>query len=331
MDKFDLVIRNGTVVDGTGTEPRLSDVAVTSDKIIAVGQVDGAGKEEIDASGLLVTPGFVDLHTHYDGQATWSERLIPSSKHGVTTAVMGNCGVGFAPCHEQDHNELITLMEGVEDIPEAVLAEGLPWNWETFPDYLNALENRKRDIDVAAYLPHSPLRIYVMGKRALRREAATEDDVREMQRLLREAMEVGALGFATSRTRVHLNGRGEQIPSFEADRAELMAIGYTLKQCGRGVIQLVPNVEAAAIRQELLLFADVARESTRPVMVTFVQMHDDPTGWQEHLQLLDQTNAEENVFIARAGLSTRNRRDTRPQCVLESVHLLPPPMHHLPT
>ncbi|MEL6955579.1 MAG: amidohydrolase family protein, partial [Pseudomonadota bacterium] len=189
MATHDLVIRGGHVVDGTGAPGRETDIAVDKGRITAVGDITGRGHEEIDARGLLVTPGFVDIHTHYDGQAAWSDALDPSSLHGVTTAVMGNCGVGFAPCKSEDHDRLIRLMEGVEDIPFPVLSEGLPWNWESFPDYLDALSERAFDIDLAAQLPHAALRVYVMGERGANREDASEDDIAQMRKLAKAAIE----------------------------------------------------------------------------------------------------------------------------------------------
>src|SRR4029078_6128438 len=191
---YDLIIRNGTIVDGLGGEPFVGDVAISDGVIAAVGSVDGSGTREIDATGLLVTPGFVDLHTHYDGQAIWSDRMTPSSAHGVTTAVMGNCGVGFAPCRSEDHEVLVDVMAGVEDIPGVVMVDGLPWDWETFPQYLDALDSRQRDIDVAASLPHSPLRVYVMGRRGADREPATPEDLSQMRKQAAEAGDCGAPG-----------------------------------------------------------------------------------------------------------------------------------------
>ena len=199
MSDYDLIIRGGTIADGTGGETFTGDVAVKDGKIAAIGTVAGGGAEEIDARGRIITPGFVDVHTHYDGQAIWGKEMAPSSSHGVTTVVMGNCGVGFAPCRADDQAILINLMEGVEDIPGAVMTEGLPWNWETFPEYLDALEAVERDIDVAAYLPHSPLRVYAMGERGANREPATADDLANMRALTKEAMEAGAIGFAVPR------------------------------------------------------------------------------------------------------------------------------------
>ena len=193
---FDLVIRGGSVIDGSGEPAFIADVGVRNGLIAAIGPNLPAGAEEIDATGKVVTPGFVDIHTHYDGQVTWDERLQPSSWHGVTTAVMGNCGVGFAPCKPEDHDRLIRLMEGVEDIPFPVLTEGLPWNWESFPQYLDAVGARRFDIDVAAQLPHAALRVFVMGERGANREPATEADIHAMAAIAKSAMEAGEIGRA---------------------------------------------------------------------------------------------------------------------------------------
>src|SRR5579864_3860554 len=218
---YDLVIRNGTVVDGTGGERFEADVALTGGKIAAVGRIAGSGAEEIDARGKLVTPGFVDIHTHYDGQAVWSDRLSPSSSHGVTTVIGGNCGVGFAPCRPEHRELLVSVMEGVEDIPEVVMTEGLTWDWETYPDYLDAVERHPHDIDFASQIPHSAVRVYVMGQRGADREAATPEDLAKMQGVVREAIGVGALGFATSRLVIHKTGQGDPIPTWQSAETEL--------------------------------------------------------------------------------------------------------------
>jgi N-acyl-D-amino-acid deacylase len=287
----DLIIRNGTVVDGSGNEPFIADVAIAGDRIVAMGKLETRGREEIDATGLLVTPGFVDVHTHYDGQATWSSTLSPSSNHGVTTVIVGNCGVGFAPCRAADREALIDVMEGVEDIPEAVMAEGLPWNWETFPQFLDALEQRAWDVDVGAYLPHSPLRVYVMGQRGLNREPATSDDIVRMQALTQEAMAAGALGFATSRTLVHRTGKGNFIPSFDAHRAELEAIAATVGQSGHGVVQLVPNLGSPEYGREIDLLVGLGQASAgRPVTFSLAQSHDDEAVWREVLSRMAEAN-----------------------------------------
>lgn len=198
MAIYDLVIRRGTIVDGSGGTPFTGDLAVQDGKIAAVGSVAGKGVEEIDAAGLIITPGFVDIHTHYDGQITWDERLAPSSDHGVTTVVMGNCGVGFAPMRAHQRQIAIEMMEGVEDIPGIVMAEGVPFDWETFPEYLDALDKRRADMDFCAQLPHSPLRVYVMGERGID-QPANDRDLAEMRSFVREALDAGALGVSTSR------------------------------------------------------------------------------------------------------------------------------------
>ena len=245
---YDLIIRNGTIVDGLGGEPYVGDVAVQNGVIAAVGHVNGSGAtREIDAAGQLVTPGFVDLHTHYDGQSIWSERLTPSSAHGVTTVVMGNCGVGFAPCRQEDHDVLVDVMAGVEDIPGVVMTDGLPWNWETFPQYMDALDAGKRDIDVAAYLPHSPLRVYVMGQRGADREPATAEDLAKMRELAKEAIEVGALGFASSRLTIHKTESGSPIPSYDAAREEIDEIAAASSTAAAGCCNSCPTFRRAAI------------------------------------------------------------------------------------
>src|SRR5215469_680439 len=244
---YDLLIRNGTIVDGLGGEPYVGDVAVRDGVIAAVGHVNGEpAQREIDATGLLVTPGFVDLHTHYDGQSIWSERLTPSSAHGVTTVLMGNCGVGFAPCRQEDHDVLVDVMAGVEDIPGVVMTDGLPWTWETFPEYMDALEAGKRDIDVAAYLPHSPLRVYVMGRRGADREPATAEDLAKMRALAKEAIDAGALALASARLTIHKTESGSPIPSYDAAREEIEEIARGVVDGGGGCCNSCPTFPPAA-------------------------------------------------------------------------------------
>ena len=289
---FDLVIRNGLVVDGSGAERFEADVAVTDGRIAAIGAVSGRGAEEIDAHGLLVTPGFVDIHTHYDGQAVWSERLSPSSSHGVTTVVGGNCGVGFAPCRPEHHDLLVSVMEGVEDIPEVVMTEGLTWEWETYPEYLNAIEKRPHDIDFASQIPHSAVRVYVMGQRGADREAATADDLNRMQAIVREAMQVGALGFATSRLIIHKTGQGDAIPTWEAAESELEAMAMALKDAGKGVLQAVFGAPGRTFEDEIDLLSRLTRMSGRPASFSMAQANDNPEAWRGVMRHLAEANRD---------------------------------------
>ena len=237
----DLIIRGGTIVDGSGGEPFVGDVAIDGDRIVAVGQAAGAAKREIDARGLMVTPGFVDIHTHYDGQATWDPLLAPSSWHGVTTAVMGNCGVGFAPVRPGDHQFLIDLMEGVEDIPGSALAEGIDWKWERFPEYLDALEAMPRAIDVGAQVPHAAVRAYVLGERCNTDYAPNAGEIAQMAELVREGVAAGALGFSTSRTLLHRDLKGVHMPGTFAGSDEMLALGMAMKGLTHGVYELVSD------------------------------------------------------------------------------------------
>src|SRR5258705_6151576 len=239
----DLIVRKGLVVDGKGGEPFAADVAISRGRIVEVGAVTARGLEEIDADGLIVTPGFVDIHTHYDGQVTWESRLVPSSAHGVTTVVMGNCGVGFAPCRPDQHEMLIRLMEGVEDIPHPGLVDGLPWTWETYPEYLDFLGTRRYDADICGYVPHAPVRVYVMGQRGADREPATAADLDRMARIVGDAVRAGAMGFSTSRTFFHRSSDGRSTPSFEAAEHELTALALALKASGKGVMQLISDFD----------------------------------------------------------------------------------------
>lgn len=311
---FDLVIRGGTVVDGSGGPEYIADIGVSGGVIAGIGDGIGPGVEEIDASGLLVTPGFVDIHSHYDGQVTWDERTAPSSDHGVTTVVMGNCGVGFAPCRPGDRDTLLRVMEGVEDIPEIVMTEGLPWNWETFPEYLDAIAARARDIDVAAQLPHSCLRVYVMGERAASGEPATAEDLAEMTRLAREAMEAGAIGFGTSRTMFHKSSDGAAVPSYDAGRAELAAIGQGLAQAGKGVLQAVIDLHGdALVEAEVKLLRGIAEETGRPASFSLAQVREAPQSYARALELVDAAQAD--------GVALRAQVIGRPTGILVGLDL----------
>ena len=288
--EYDLVIRGGSVADGLGGPLVEADVAVKDGKIAAIGKTLGKGAEEIDARGKLVTPGFVDIHTHYDGQATWDARLNPSSWHGVTTVVMGNCGVGFAPVRVADHNRLIELMEGVEDIPGAALHEGLKWNWESFGEYLNAVESTPHDIDIGAQLPHGALRVYVMGERGANLEPATDDDIAQMRSIAADAMRAGALGFSTSRTLNHKTVKGDPTPSLRATEAELHGIAMGLKDAGTGVIELISDWPD--LNQEFGMVRRLVEASGRPLTLSLAQGHSSANGWRKILGLIEKSSDE---------------------------------------
>jgi len=318
---YDLVVRGGHLVDGTGATGREADVGIKDGRIVAVGQVNGQGREEIEARGKLVSPGFVDVHTHYDGQATWDERMQPSSWHGVTSVIMGNCGVGFAPCKPEDHDRLVRLMEGVEDIPFPVLSQGLPWNWESFPDYLDALSRRRFDIDIGAQLPHAAVRVNVMGERGANREAATPADIAAMAAIARRAAEVGAMGFSTSRTLNHRTSDGQPTPTLTAGEDELMGIAMGLKAAGRGTLQFVsdfndPEAEFAMMRR-------LVEASGRPLAFTLVQSPRGPRAYKVLLAALADAVA--------AGLPMKAQVAARPVGVLFGLELTMTPFSFHPT
>ena len=274
----DIVIRGGTIVDGNGGAAYTGDIAIDGDEIAQVGGKAGPGKREIDAAGQIVTPGWVDVHTHYDGQATWDPVLAPSSWHGVTTILMGNCGVGFAPVRKRDHDCLIDLMEGVEDIPGIALAEGLKWDWESFPDYLDALERRTRAIDVATQVPHHPLRVYVMGDRAVRREQATAEDIAEMGRLAEEAIRAGAFGFTTSRTVQHKTTSGNLVPGYNAEEQELLGIGRAIARTKRGTFGMASDFEDEDAEFDWI--TRMTQETGRPFWFLLTDRNSDPGRWR---------------------------------------------------
>ncbi len=303
---LDLVIRNGTVVDGSGAEPFEADVAVEDGRIVAVGQVAARGAEEIDARGQLVTPGFIDPHSHYDAQATWSSRITPSSWHGVTTTLMGNCGVGFAPCRPDQRDGLVKLMEGVEDIPEVVLTEGLPWNWQSFPDYLNALAARRYDLDVATQVPHAAVRVFVMGQRGVDREPASEADRNAMARLAAEGVQAGALGFSTSRTINHKTLDGRHTPTLDAEEAELAAIAGALRGIDAGWLQVISDFDDP--EDEFAMLRRLVAASGRPMAITILQRDSKPEEWRRITGWIAQANA--------SGLPMLGQVLTRPTGIL---------------
>lgn len=310
---LDLVIRNGTVIDGTGSIGQRADVGILGDLVVAVGNNLPTGEREIDAGGLIVTPGFVDPHTHYDGQATWDPVLAPSSFHGVTTVVMGNCGVGFAPVHPRHHDWLITVMEGVEDIPGTALHEGLKWDWTTYPEYLDALERQPRVIDVAAHLPHVALRTFVMGERgADPGEHPSERELLHFTELVEEALICGAIGVSTSRTERHRTGAGDTLGTLRSREPELFAIASGLRKTGRGVFQFLSDsyrtTDDDFAEAEFQLTRDFARLCARPVSYTVQQDIEAPDRWRELMSLAQD--------LADAGLDVKAQVAPRPIGVL---------------
>jgi N-acyl-D-aspartate/D-glutamate deacylase len=301
----DLIIAGGTVVDGTGAAPREADVASAGERSAAVGRDLGDARERIDARGKLVTPGWVDIHTHYDGQATWDPLLAPSCWHGVTTLVMGNCGVGFAPVRPGHEQALIELMEGVEDIPGTALAEGLEWGWETFPEYLDVLERLPHALDLGTQIAHGPVRTYVMGERGAKNEPATADDIERMAAIVKEAIEAGALGFSTSRTIVHRAVDGEPVPGTFAAEDELFGIGRVLGELGRGLFELAPagvmGEDLAAPEKEVAWMRKLSAEIRRPVTFALTQHDIEKDQWRRVLELCDEAAAEGSLLRPQVG------------------------------
>ena len=279
---YDLIIRNGLIYDGKGSEPFEADIAISEDKIVSIGNIEEDSIETIDAKGKIVTPGFVDIHTHYDGQVTWDPYLRPSTYHGVTTVVMGNCGVGFSPCKPDQRDWLIGLMEGVEDIPGTALHEGIDWEWESFPEYLDALEKKPLAIDVGTQIPHGAVRAYVMGERGINHEEASEDEINKMKEIVREAVEAGAYGFSTSRTEKHNDVNGKLTPSITAHKTELVEIAKSLGEIDKGVLQGISDFYD--FESEFDIFKSMSKESGRPISITVEQQDARPDWW---IQLLD--------------------------------------------
>lgn len=307
MADYDLIIKNGEVFDGTGGASKIADVAIKDGIIAKVAPgIDADAERVIDAQGRIVTPGFVDVHTHYDGQATWDNHLNPSSNLGTTTIVMGNCGVGFAPCKPEDHQVLVQLMEGVEEIPGAAMDEGLPWNWESFPEFLDALEERPRDIDIAALLPHGPLRVFVMGERAVNREPATAEDIEKMKVLIEEGIEAGAVGFSTSRTLVHRSSTGSFIPTYQAATDELKALGESLSSERGSVFQMISDWEDAD--DEFSIIREIAERSGAKGTFTLLDLAPTPDLWHEQLKRIEDAQ--------QAGLDIRGQVISRPVGIL---------------
>lgn len=321
----DLVIRAASIADGLGSALFQADIAIDGDTIAAIGPNLKAGRQEIDAAGLLVTPGFVDIHTHYDGQAMWDSTLASSSWHGVTTVVMGNCGVGFAPVRKEDRDCLIALMEGVEDIPGAALHEGLDWSWESFSEYLDAVDRLPHDVDICAQLPHGPLRVYVMGERALRLEPANEDDIRKMRSLACDAMKAGALGFSTSRSINHRSVTGDPTPSLRAAEQELQGIALGLRDAGHGVLSLLSDFDTPDLESEFAMLRRVVASSGRPLSFSLLQKHrpEQQHDWKRLLELTQEA--------VDAGLPMRCQVAPRPVGTLLGIQATRTPFSACPT
>ena len=296
----DLVIRAGTIVDGSGGKPYTGDVAIDGNRISLVGTVTAKGREEIDATGKIVTPGFVDIHTHYDGQATWDSEMGPSSWHGVTTVVMGNCGVGFAPAKPDKHDWLIGLMEGVEDIPGTALAEGMTWDWETFPQYMDALEKLPRTVDVGTHVPHGAVRAYVMGERGANNEAPTETDIAQMSKIVEEGLRAGALGFSTSRTILHKSIDGVLVPGTTATKEELLGIGRAMGRAGHGVFEMASDLKREW--NEFEWMGELSRETGMPVTFAALQSIAKELPLDEQISEMRAQNAKGANIVAQIAL-----------------------------
>ena len=287
---YDLIIKNGTVYDGTGRKPFFADVAIKGNKIVAIGELEESSKEVIDAKGKIVAPGFVDIHTHYDGQVTWDPYLRPSTYHGVTTVVMGNCGVGFSPCKPEERDWLISLMEGVEDIPGTALHEGINWQWESFPEYLDTLEDKPLAIDVGTQIPHGAVRAYVMGQRGIDREEASQEEIEQMSQIVKEAIEAGAFGFSTSRTEKHKDSSGALTPSITAHKNELVSIAKSLGEIKSGVLQGISDFYD--FETEFNIFKEMSESSGRPISITVEQMDQRPDWWHQLLDGIEEAQGE---------------------------------------
>ncbi len=322
MSHYDLIIRNGQVIDGSGSTGQIRDVAVSNGVIASIGKnINATADRVIDATGMLVTPGFVDVHTHYDGQATWDTHLNPSSSLGTTTVVMGNCGVGFAPCKVEDRDVLIKLMEGVEEIPETAMNEGLPWTWESFAEYLDCVEGKPHDIDFAALVPHGPLRVYVMGERGVNRETATAADIENMKELLEESLRAGGVGFSTSRTLVHRSANGDFVPTYQAASSELKQLGETLSGDAGHVFQFIADWQDP--EDEFGILHETSRKTGAKGTFTLLDLDATPGLWREHLDRIEAAQLE--------GLDIRGQVISRPVGILMGHTASMSPFYDRPT